>query len=238
MYTMQHIVNGNGCTTAHDIVNHVYDTQITTWANYFAAFPTKVILRLFPEMNKEHQACMYTVDPVVDPVTAGAEFVQAWQYIHDLAAPIAPNIVWDWSPGGDAFDDNSGNPVTIWQDFDPGNAYIAYRGSQIYNGGTTAVAITSSPKFFNWYSQQAPLGLPLFMSETGAVDVPGAFKDPQQSWYFSMSQNLRNLYPLVIGLVVFDVLPPPGDPDYRLGGDGETAFTNMGAKPYFQKMSP
>lgn len=232
MYTWQHVIGTNGCIFWQDVVNGVYDSQLTTQATYLATLGP-MIVRLLPEMNKSHQSCIYDVDPVADPVTAGSEFQQLWQHVYSVVHPIATNVQWDFSPGADAFNDAQGNPVNIWTDFYPGDAYVDWIGSQIYNDGTTSKNIDTYPKFLNFYSQAVLRGKPLILSETGAIEI-AVTPDPQQKWCYSISQTFRYSFPAVKALVWFDVNATGGD--YLLGGNGEVGFANMAAKPYFSKM--
>ncbi len=93
------------------------DGYITTFAKAVHAFGSPVAISFGHEMNGNWY-------PWGTTGTTPAEFVAAWQHIHDLfAAAGATNVIWIWNP-------NIVNPMpdvqlsTYW----PGNAYVDWVG--------------------------------------------------------------------------------------------------------------
>ena len=236
MYTWGHRIGANNCVYYLDIVNGVYDTQLTAQATYLTTLGP-MIVRLMPEMDKTKNTCQFSVDPEIDPVTAGIEFQALWQHVYNIVHPIATQIKWDFSPGVDAFTTggSSGTPSNLWMDFYPGDSYVDYIGSEIYNLSPTSVrSVVASPAFNNWYVEAITRNKDLMLSETGAINNDTIPISPQQKWFYSLSKNAASAYPKIKVVVEFDTNGAGGD--FRLAGTGEAAFADMSNKIYFSKM--
>jgi mannan endo-1,4-beta-mannosidase len=99
------------------IANGASDSYITTFAKAVQAFGGPVALSFGHEMNGNWY-------PWGTTDTTAAEFVAAWQHIHDLfAAAGATNVIWIWNP-------NIINPMPDVQlePYWPGNADVDWVG--------------------------------------------------------------------------------------------------------------
>lgn len=243
-----------GCATWSAIVTGAYDAQLIDQAAAIQALGGTVMIRWHYEMEHPQGGdCFYDVDVNADPVTAGAEYVAAWQHVVDLfRAHSVTNVQWVWAPGADAFSDKFGNPDVLWQDFYPGDPYVDWIGVDVYNKSWTAVLpiLTYAP-FVNFYNQTVGTGKPLMLSETGAIGPDpqmdsngvgcagsdgGLTLSPQRKWISSAADKFKTQFSAIKGYVYWS---SSGTRDgtcsnYILRGDGLTAFTNMGAATYFQ----
>ncbi|HVW71977.1 MAG TPA: glycosyl hydrolase [Candidatus Paceibacterota bacterium] len=246
-----------GCATAADIVNGVYDDQLHGQAAAIKALGGLVLIRWHYEMeHPQGGKCFYDVDVNKDPVTAGKEYVAAWQHVYDLfKADAVTNVQWVWAPGNDAFSDNQGDggPTDLWKDFYPGNDYVDWIGSDTYNKiSTSSVAINESNRFLNFYNDVASLGKPLMLSETGAVgpdpqmfdngigcdySIGGTDPDPATEWITSATATFKSQFPMMRAFVYWSNVGDGGPQkcnNYILRGASLDAFTAMGHTPYFE----
>ena len=226
-----------------DITAGVYDAQLTDQANAIAALGAPILVRVFPTMDTALHTCSYVSTTLAGK---GAEFVAAWQHMHDLMAPLAPNMLWMWAPNIHSFSDNLGNTINDWMAYFPGVSYVDWFGTLLYNSGGTKLTIDQMPYFATWYGAVAGFDKPLILSESGAVGpnpqgCPGSVAltvtpSPQNKFYWSIKSVAHDEYPLLHGVVIFDACG--GALDYRLRGDGLSAVSTMLANPYFQKKIP
>ncbi|HVX91494.1 MAG TPA: glycosyl hydrolase [Candidatus Paceibacterota bacterium] len=250
-----------GCATAADIVNGVYDTQLKTQADAIKALGGTVLIRWHYEMeHPQGGKCFYDVDVTKDPVTAGKEYIAAWQHVHDIfKTDNVTNAQWVWAPGNDAFSDNRGDggPTDLWKDFYPGDDYVDWIGSDTYNKvATSSVAINESNRFLNFYNQVAPIGKPLMLSETGAVgpdpqmfdngigcdySIGSTTPDAATEWITSATQTFASQFPMMKAFVYWSNVGDGGPQkcnNYILRGASLDAFAAMGQNPYFKAFLP
>jgi hypothetical protein len=239
------------CANWKDIVSGADDEQLRDQARVLAGLKKTVIIRLWPNMEQRLFACVYGVDPTSDPSTAAQRFIQAWQHIVTLVRGIAPNVEWNWSPNVHAFTDNRGNPSTTWKQFYPGDRYVDWVGTQLYNNGYRNVGLEGDPMFRTFYAAASSTGKKIIFSETGApgpdpqVDEGGygcpnarigTSPSPQYTWIHSFRTDLPK-YKQVRAIVYFSgtgTNPALGRCDnYVLRGDGLGEFSRMTNDPYF-----
>jgi hypothetical protein len=242
---------GPRCVNWKDIVSGATDGQLRDQARVLADLKKTVIIRLWPNMEQRLYACVYGADPATDAPTASQHFIQAWQHIVTLVRGIAPNVEWNWSPNVHAFTDNRGNPSTTWKQFYPGDRYVDWVGTQLYNNGYRNVALDSDPMFRTFYAEASSTGKKIIFSETGApgpdpqVDesghgCPGArvgvSPSPQYTWLQSMRTSLPK-YKQVRAVVYFSGMANNVGPErcdnFILRGDGLSEFSKMANDPYF-----
>jgi hypothetical protein len=242
---------GARCANWKDIVSGAYDTQLRDQAKVLAALKTRVIIRLWPNMDQRLFQCVYDVDPTADVATGAQHFIQAWQHIVTLVRGIAPKVEWNWSPNLHAFTDNRGNPSTNWKRFYPGDRYVDWVGTQIYNNGYRNMTLDGDPMFRAFYAAASSTGKKIIFSETGApgpdpqVDAAGhgcpgarvnASPSPQVTWIDSFRTDLPK-YKEVKAVIYFsgaagNVGPERCD-NFILRGDGLSAFSKLANDPYF-----
>lgn len=261
---------GHPCPKWYQIQEGDYDAQLIDQAQAFKAIPGRIIVRYLPAMDTTYHACPYDgVDPVADPITAGPRFIAMWRHVVDLMhAQGATNIIWDWSPGVHAFSDNHGNPVLdangnpLWEDFYPGDTYVDYMGTQMYQPSPTNSGFDTDPIFLTWYGQAVTKGKPLFFSEMAALGPDqqynistgrgcmggdtGLIHSPASTWIISLRNHMATQFPALQGFVWFSEVA--NDPtsgtcfNYTLR-DGRRRdalywFSRLGAHPEFTLMTP
>jgi beta-mannanase len=116
----------NGVDPAHvaNILTGAFDDYIDGWAYGLKAFGTQAYLRLFHEMNFQGYPWAYGTNG-----NTAQDLVAAWRYVHDRFARVgATNVQWVWSP-------NPENGLVPFSAIYPGDAYVDWFGTDIYNGG-------------------------------------------------------------------------------------------------------
>jgi hypothetical protein len=127
-------------------------------------------------------------------------YVSAYRHIHDLfIAAGATNVVWAWCPN--VTDVSGGNKNTL--DYYPGDDYVDWTGVDGYNWGAGSGFQWQS--FQNVFSRIYPIlatkNKPILIGEM-ASDENGGDK---AAWIDAMIPALRADFPMVKGLVWFDV---------------------------------
>jgi hypothetical protein len=237
------------CVNWKDVVSGVYDAQLRDQAHVLADLKSRVIIRLWPAMEQHNMTCVYGVDPTIDPATAAPRFIQSWQHIVGLMRPIAPLVEWNWSPNIHSFTDNRGNPSTKWKPFWPGDRYVDWIGTLLYDTGNSDVAVDRSPIFRTFYDQASALGKKIIFSETGAVGpdpqveangqgCPGARFGGSPSAQYTFLHSFRTGLPKfkqVQAFVYFNAAAVAGNicHNFILRGDGMSELAKMASDPYF-----
>jgi hypothetical protein len=206
------IVDWN-CASVESISSGAEDGWITQYAHQLRAFGHPVLLRWFWEMNvrdAKSRNCLGTAG------TTG--FIAAWRHIWTIFQQTgATNVSFVWCPGEVA-------GVPSMAPYFPGATYVNWIGMDGYDRKGAGVA-AASQLFGQWYSIFAPYGLPMMIGETGS---PAA---TQAAFLQGVQQNLPSQFPQIKAFAYFDA-PGPAD-DWALTGSGLTAFTALGADPYF-----
>lgn len=237
---------GGTCPKYVDITAGIYDIQLTDQANSLASLGEPILVRWAPAMDADNHSCPYIATTLAGK---GTEFVASWQHMYTLIKTIAPNVQFIWAPNIHAFSDNSGNPLTTWMSYYPGDAYVDWQGTLLYNSTTTREAVDLQPLFNTWYDTVSPSDKPLILAETGAIGPDPqscgnpvvTSPSPQDKWIWSMKSKFKTLYPAMKGVVYFDAQGAGGSTgclDYTIRGDGLDQLVIMLANPYFQKKTP
>ncbi|HWA88675.1 MAG TPA: glycosyl hydrolase [Rhizomicrobium sp.] len=238
------------CASYYDIAHQVYDSLLEDQAQALHDVGGPVLIRFAPAMDTDIHECAYSLEAQGDPEAEGAEFVAAWQHIVDKIHETAPNALFIWSPNTHSFAANNGDPVTTWQYYYPGAAYVDWIGSQVYNQGTTKLSIADNLSFQGWYDQASTMGKPLIFSETGAIgpdpqyppcsNSTSAVPSPQSKWLYSIRANFSDTYPAMKAFVWFDVAAQNNIHcnNYTIRGDGADQFRSLLTRTYFQKKTP
>jgi hypothetical protein len=233
----------SGSVSANDIAAGLYDTQLTDQANALNALGCVVLLRIWPGMDQSIHGGPYTVDPAVDPITAGGEFVAMWQHLYGIVHPICSACRFVWSPNIHAFDGTlDANGHAVWTDFYPGDAYVDRLATSHYNNTTTALDFRTT-LFGQWYTALSGKGKPMMFSETGAesqdpqMDASGygcpnagiGHPSPGFQWLKTIGLYLYN-YPLIDAFVWFDASVRAGLPtcnNYTLHDDSAAEMEHL-----------
>lgn len=200
------------------------DALITRYADQLAALGSPVFLRWYWEPNfniSSSPSAARCLDPAGQAL-GPAGYVAAFRHIHDLfAAAGASNVAFVWSVGSAGTDQDM-------VDYYPGSQYVDWIGVDGYARTPGTTAGTPTAMFGRWYSWFSSLGLPMMISETGAV--AGA----QPSYLRQLSHRLLSLYPRVKAVAYLDAPSPSGARSYVLDSGGLAAFVSMSRSSYFQ----
>ena len=116
-----------------NIIDGVFDTYITEWAQDAKLFSKPFFLRFAHEMNGN----WYPWDGANNGSAEGPEkFISAWKHVHDLfAAAGADNVTWVWNVNAASVPDEPWNSIDKYY---PGDAYVDWIGVDGYNWGLSA----------------------------------------------------------------------------------------------------
>jgi Glycosyl hydrolase family 26 len=153
-------------------------------------------------------------------------YVSAYRHIHDLfVAAGANNVVWAWCPN--VTDTNGGNRTTMH--YYPGDAYVDWTGVDGYNWGTRNGGWQTFQQVFqNIYPLLAAKKKPILIGEMASAEAGG----DKGKWIDGIIPTLRNSFPLIKGVVWFDINK---EADWRISSSpgSEAAFIRMAKNPYF-----
>lgn len=147
----------NSTLSLQDILDGDWDAYMRQWATDIAGLGYPVFVRWGHEMNIPSYSWAgqhafgsngkTDFDKVVEPCGLtgcygdpnqydGPErYIAAYRRVHDLVAPIAPNVVWVWNPNGRNWPLASVAPWNDYNNYYPGDAYVDWVGVDAYNWG-------------------------------------------------------------------------------------------------------
>jgi beta-mannanase len=172
-----------------------FDTYIDSWATGLAAYAHPIMLRWGPEMQGNWLPWGANING-----NTPADFIAAYRHIHDRFVKAGASKV-QWVFGADG-DPNGGFPPLGL--FYPGDAYVDWLGSDIYNVGTTQ-------QYGTWQPMSARLQLsynrltalnptkPIVLAEFGTVEQGGN----KAAWVQEAAVDLPRLFPRVKAVVWF-----------------------------------
>ncbi|MGI9168936.1 MAG: glycosyl hydrolase [Caulobacteraceae bacterium] len=225
-----------GCATAAAIVAGRYDAQLDRQAAAARALAVPLLVRFNYEMtNNEENTCFTGFRVKSDPAVAGAKYIAAWKHVVGrFRAAGAGNVKWVWAPGHHAYESG------LWRQFYPGGDFVDWIGVDDYNKSDTPASFAADPGILAFYAAAAPLGKPLMVAETGAVNDPRQTPDPQSLWLTTARTYLK-AHPAIKAFVYWNnpgkfsrQNPGYGGSGYILQGPGLAAFRAMAADPYFR----
>ena len=153
-------------------------------------------------------------------------YVAAYRHIHDVfVAEGATNAVWAWCPN--VTDVGGGNSRTM--DYYPGDTYVDWTGVDGYNWGKRNGGWQSFEEVFaKIYPLLAAKGKPILIGEMASAEVGGN----KAEWIDAIIPTLHTKYPMIKGLVWFDVNK---ERDWRINSSPATleAFARAAQDPYF-----
>jgi hypothetical protein len=209
----------NCSPTNAQIVAGAADPLIQTRALAIKTFGRPIFLRYFWDMNLPSAslgrgACY---DPSVDNpdgTFSAAEFVAAWQHIHDVFAQEGVNnVVWVWCPSA-----SGANPTPFY----PGSAYVDWIGVDAYDPTSQGFVAT----FSQIYPVLTQYAKPILVAETG--DQPAA----QPLFFQTAATDLPTMFPQIKGFMYFDSVAANTGINWRLTPQGIAALAAFGAQPY------
>jgi hypothetical protein len=212
--------------TDAQIVAGAGDLLIQTRANAIKSYGHPVFVRFLWDMNQSPSSlgrgsCYDPATDNPDGSLSASEFVLAWQHMRAIFnAEKVTNAIWVWNIASPA---TGGLPAAPYY---PGNAYVDWVGIDAYDilgGNNGNFAATIAPI----YAVAATFGKPILIGETGE----DAAKQP--AFFAGAVPALKSQFPLVNGMIYYDGRNPVTNVDWRLSSAGTTAFTTLGADPYF-----
>lgn len=172
-----------------------FDSYIDSWAAGLKAFGHPVMLRWGPEM----QGNWLPWGAAINGNTA-SDYIAAYRHLHDrFVLSGTHNVQWVFGPDGDP---NGGFPAL--GNFYPGDAYVDWLGTDIYNVGTTQEYGTWQPMRVRLqlsYSRLTALNAnkPVVLVEFGTVEQGGS----KAAWVQQAAIDLPRLFPRVRAVVWF-----------------------------------
>jgi hypothetical protein len=212
-----------------EIAAGTYDADIHTETAAIKAFPGRIMLRWFWEMNNDGATpsagiyCMGNGDPLA---TQQQNFIAAWKHIWQVFSNDGvTNVTWLWNPAGTA------NGAA---GFYPGPTYVDWIGDDDYgyitgqnpSGGFPGVA----SGFYNTFSSY---GKPMMFGETGGCPTVNA------SYINQAASDLPSKYPDFKAFMYWDSVgtytgcPASSSSPWVFTTTGLAAFKSMGALAYF-----
>ncbi len=172
------------------ICSGIFDDFIIQWAKAAKKFKHPIYLRFAHEMNDPYR---YPWGPHNNKK---GEFIAAWRHVHNLFDSVgAKNIIWIWSIH---------SAYTNYVDFFPGEKYIDIVGTGVLNFGSSVYWSkwwTFDELFGQKYNLLTAFGKPIFIVEFGSLSVGGS----KSKWFSTAFSEFENKYPLVKGLIFFDI---------------------------------
>jgi beta-mannanase len=151
-------------------------------------------------------------------------YVDAYRHIHDLfVAAGATNVVWAWCPN--VTDTDGTNDATL--SYYPGDDYVDWTGVDGYNWGGG-----EWQSFHDVFKDIYPLltgkKKPILIGEMASSETTGN----KPAWINAMIPSLKNDYPLIKGVIWFDVNK---ERDWRISSSAatESAFRTLAGDPFF-----
>lgn len=208
------------------------DANIIATAKVLAQYPGPVMLRWFWEFNliganDGNQPCRNDNGTPTQQVYA--DFIGAWQHIHQLfQAAGATNVIFLWNPGhytgGDANDPHG---------YYPGNAYVDWIGIDSYQRTQNATFTSDFGGFYTDFSASQYGGKPLIVGENAAANQCVYNAEVQQTYLRGILADLKsNLYPALKAYNYFDS-PGNAPNDWVLDADGLAALAAVATSTTF-----
>jgi beta-mannanase len=151
-------------------------------------------------------------------------YVDAYRHIHDLfVAAGATNVVWAWCPN--VTDSDGTNAATL--SYYPGDDYVDWTGVDGYNWGGGEWQ-SFHDVFKDIYPLLAGKKKPILIGEMASSETTGN----KAAWINAMIPSLKNDYPLIKGVIWFDVNK---ERDWRISSSAatESAFRALAGDPFF-----
>jgi hypothetical protein len=167
-----------------------YDFYLDKWAADAAAFGKPLMVRLGHEMNDPYR---YPWGPQNN---TKEEFIAMWRHVvARFRAAGATNVLWVWSPHV---------AYQYWDLYYPGDEWVDWTATGVLNYGPIAQWSewwTFDEILGSKYATLAAFGKPVMLAEFGSLAVGG----DRVAWYRDAMASLPDKYPLVRGLLFFEV---------------------------------
>lgn len=194
-YSLQNIINGD------------FDAYITNFARAAKAWGHPFFLRLDQEMDLGWAPWDETYQGESINGNQPGQYVAMWRHVHDIFAKVgATNVTWVWCPSRIA-------SLATYRELYPGNAFVNWLSTDVYNMPNAGGAGTFIWKSFNQLFSQAYANLlqvavkPIILAETGSVEDIGNAR-AKADWITDMlATQLPENFPDVKAFVWWNVSP-------------------------------
>jgi len=204
------------------IIDGTFDSMLRQRATAAKALGKKLFLDLGAEMNGDWSPWSGAQNG-----KSADKYVAMYRHVHDELAD-ADNIVWVWCPNVTDEPNEAWNAAMAYY---PGDDYVDWTCVDGYNWGSSNGGGWQSFKsvFKTIYPKLASKNKPIMIGEMASAEVGGDKAD----WIAQIIPVLQNDYPLIKGLIWFDV---DKETDWRISSspDAEAAFKAMVNDPYFK----
>ncbi len=211
------------------VANGADDLAIANDARAMASAGIPLLLRWFPDpgsVPSDTSKCLGR--------SGAAGYVQAYrEIVRQFRLAGAGNVGFVWSV------DTNGpqSPSAPWSAYYPGGGFVDWIGADGYDESSSPATADSIKTLFRaWYSEFAPSGKPLMISDTGAIAGPNP--SLQATYLTLLGTVLPSAFPLVKAVTyddASDTVPPTGNVyDFELNPAGQSAFDSLSAGSYFQ----
>jgi hypothetical protein len=209
-------------TKLDDIIAGKFDTMLTERARAAKALGKPFFLDFGAEMNGD-----WSPWGGAQNGSNATKYLAAYKRVHDaFTQEAASNVVWIWCPNV------TDEPSASWNqalNYYPGDDYVDWTCVDGYNWGSSNGGGWQSFRdvFKNIYAKLASKGKPIMIGEMASAEVGG----DKAAWIAQIVPTLRADYPLIKGLIWFDVNK---ETDWRISSSAKTeaAFKAFAADPY------
>jgi beta-mannanase len=211
-----------------DIINGVYDSYITKFAQDAKAWAHPFFLRFDWEMNLQG---WYPWVETVNGNSSG-QYVTMWRHVHDIFARVgATNVTWVWCPNAEY--NGSIKPLTSLY---PGNSYVDWTCIDGYNWGTNpwkpnvwqTFSQVVGPTYTNLVGTVAPTK-PVMVGETASSEYGGS----KASWITDMlATQLPKYFPRIEAFVWFN-WKDQADWPIETSSSSQSAFSSAIKSSYY-----
>ncbi|WP_199694554.1 RICIN domain-containing protein [Sorangium cellulosum] len=208
-------------TPLDEIIDGSHDAMLAQRARDAKALGKKLFVDFGAEMNGE-----WSPWGGAQNGRSPDKYIAAYRHVHD-ALRSADNIVWVWCPNV------TDEPRQAWNQamgYYPGDDYVDWTCVDGYNWGSSGGGGWQSFRdvFKNIYPKLAAKGKPIMIGEMASAESGGN----KAAWIDQMIPTLRSDYPLIKGVIWFDVNK---ETDWRIRSSSASlaAFVRMANDPYF-----
>jgi hypothetical protein len=209
-------------TPLDDILSGKHDAMLATRARAAKALGKPFFVDFGAEMNGD-----WSPWGGAQNGQSATKYLAAYKRVHDaFSKESASNVVWLWCPNV------TDEPRAAWNqalNYYPGDEYVDWTCVDGYNWGSSNGGGWQSfhDVFKTIYPKLAAKGKPIMIGEMASAEVGG----DKAAWIEQIVPTLRAEFPLIKGLVWFDVNK---ETDWRISSSAksESAFVRLVADPY------
>jgi len=210
--------------TLDDIAKRTYDTLLNQRAAAAKKLGKPFFIDFGAEMNGDWSPWSGAQNG-----NSSATYAAAYRHVHDIfVAAGATNVIWAFCPNVTSVPNVSWNaPLQYY----PGDSYVDWMCVDGYNWGTSQAG-DAWQSFYQVFKDVYPLlaskNKPIIIGEMASTELGG----DKASWIGQIVPTLKNQFPLIKGLLSFDINK---ENDWRISSSvtSEAAFKTMANGPWF-----